>query len=179
MSIVTGGTAPPCRPSVTPLLRVAALDGLRLWPARRRPLAGVLHGSGLDQPAHPPHCDHGSVLTRCSACKSSWSAVLVATNFIVERCTHQDCVLERDDYDQSPQDQRGNAQYSAGGECPTGSGSLLESVKRARADVAVDDAERGQSRCAGSCRVSAWGSAAACRALAIPRPPDERPNHFP
>jgi len=62
---------------------------------------------------------------------------------------HQDCVLERDDYDQSPQDQRGNAQYSAGGECPTGSGSLLESVKRARADVAVDDAERGQSRCGG------------------------------
>ena len=25
--------------------------------------------------------------TRCSACKSSWSAVLVATNFIVGRCT--------------------------------------------------------------------------------------------
>ena len=25
--------------------------------------------------------------TRCSACRSSWSAVLVATNFIVGRCT--------------------------------------------------------------------------------------------
>src|SRR5579859_6524054 len=25
--------------------------------------------------------------TRCSACKSSWSAVFVATNFIVGRCT--------------------------------------------------------------------------------------------
>jgi hypothetical protein len=67
----------------------------------------------------------------------------------------QDRVLERDGYNQSPQDQRGNAQYSVGRERPTGSGSLLESVKRARADIAVDDAERSQSRSGG--QLSSFG----------------------
>src|SRR5881392_3339379 len=35
----------------------------------------------------PVRCDTSRSRTRCSACRSSCSAVLVATNFIVGRCT--------------------------------------------------------------------------------------------
>src|ERR1700682_2913877 len=35
----------------------------------------------------PVRCETSRSRTRCRACKSSWSAVFVATNFIVGRCT--------------------------------------------------------------------------------------------
>ena len=42
---------------------------------------------GHDARVMPVRCDTSRSRTRCSACRSSCSAVLVATNFIVGRCT--------------------------------------------------------------------------------------------
>ena len=56
----------------------------------------------------------------------------------------QEHVFERHDDDQRPQDQRHDAEHHLAGERAAGRGggeALLEGVERARADVAVDDAD--------------------------------------
>ena len=48
---------------------------------------GAHHLSTQSRIVMPVRCDTSRSRTRCSACRSSCSAVLVATNFIVGRCT--------------------------------------------------------------------------------------------
>ena len=55
-------------------------------------------------------------------------------------------VFQRDDQDQRPEDQRHDARDGLGRQRPAGIGRLLERIKRARADIAVDDAQRGKGR---------------------------------
>ncbi len=57
----------------------------------------------------------------------------------------QDGVFERDDHDQRPEDHRYDADDGFGRDRSGGVCGLLESIERARADVAVDDAERRES----------------------------------
>jgi hypothetical protein len=76
---------------------------------------------------------------------------------------HQDRVFERDNQDQCPQDQRRHPEDCFGRQRPAGLGGLLERVERARADIAIDDAERRESGLV-SCR----GNAAVWTVLSIP-----------
>ena len=59
---------------------------------------------------------------------------------------HEDEVLERDDDDQCPEDQRQDAEdvVVRRGDRVRAMKALADRVERARADVAVDDAERGE-----------------------------------
>ena len=58
----------------------------------------------------------------------------------------QDGVFERDDHDQRPEDHRHDAHDGFGRDRSGGICGLLEPIERAGADVAVDDAERRESR---------------------------------
>ena len=58
----------------------------------------------------------------------------------------ENSVLHGDDHDQRPEDQRHDARDRLGRQCSAGCGRLLERIKWARADIAVDDAQRGQCR---------------------------------
>ena len=56
----------------------------------------------------------------------------------------QDGVLERDNQDQRPEDERDGAGDALRRQCAAGVGGLFEGIKRACADVAVHDPERGE-----------------------------------
>src|SRR5208283_3584055 len=58
----------------------------------------------------------------------------------------QDGVFERDDHDQRPEDHRHDADDGFGRDRSGGVCGLLEPIERAGADIAVDDAECGESR---------------------------------
>jgi hypothetical protein len=60
---------------------------------------------------------------------------------------HEEAVLDGDRDDERPQDQREDADGGLGGKPSTdGLGDRLQGVERARAEVAIDDAERGECR---------------------------------
>ena len=58
----------------------------------------------------------------------------------------ENSVFHGDDHDQRPKDQRHDARDRLGRQCSAGCGRLLERIKWARADIAVDDAQGGQCR---------------------------------
>ena len=58
----------------------------------------------------------------------------------------EDGIFDGDDHDQGPEDQRHDARGGLGRQSSASIGRLLERIERARADIAVDDAQRGKSR---------------------------------
>jgi len=58
----------------------------------------------------------------------------------------EDGVFDGDYHDQRPEDQRHDPRDGLGRQRSAGVGRLLECIKRARTDIAVDDTQRGEGR---------------------------------
>src|SRR5258707_9432392 len=79
-------------------------------------------------------------LPRGARLASSYDAALA----VIVGAQDQNCVFERDDQEERPEDQRHDAHHCVGGGRPGRLDGLLQPIERAGADIAVDNTECGK-----------------------------------
>ena len=105
---------------------------------------------------------------RCAPCIEQREQGHDAALSVIVGAQDQNCVFERDDQKESPEDQRHDAHHCVGAGRPGCVDGLLQPIKRAGADIAVDNTECGKRRGCGLLRDALPGQSRDLKGLGHP-----------